>query len=332
MSLAPLPRSYCRIEYADMSSDNNIADEAMQEVDLSSWGYARYTVFRITNPAKRCLHDNADPVFQADTGGNGVFETIIPSEVWWPAGYIVLDTPRGESDVVRCHSGHYVTPQYLFGCVTMTYEDKTIMEEKTCYGDTAIKRHPKSDDWTSRLEVFFAALQAELLTTGGNVDSHVHLLHDAGGTAGNAYSLEMTNPGGNGSISVALNNTEIVVTLARSSGVITSTAKDVINAINACTQIRAAHIHAELPADENGSGIVAALEKTFFSGGLDPIDFSSMKGETVIMRYYNNYCTGLMHVGYGVFEQLEWAGKPTDLLKCGISISGARHRLYQVVE
>lgn len=332
MVVAPLPGSYCRIEYAPLGSNSEISDEAMQEVDMASLGYPAHTVYRITDISKRCLHDNEVPVFQADTGGNGIFEAITPAEVWYPAGYIVLDVPRGASDVVRCHSGHYVAPTYLFGCVTRTFEDKTIMEEKTCYGDTTIKRHPKYDDWTSKLEVFFAALQAELLTTGGNVDSHVHLLHDAGGTAGNTYSLEMTNPGGNGPISVALNDTEIVVTLARSGGVITSTARNVIDAINACAEIRAEHIHAELPADEGGTGIVAALAKTFFSGGLDPIDFSSMKGETVIMRYYNNYCTGLMHVGYGVFEQLDWAGKPTDLLKCGVSISGARHRLYQVVE
>ena len=51
----------------------SLSSEAMQEVDMTSQGYPRYTVYEITAPGKRYLAREVTPVFQADTGGDGNF-------------------------------------------------------------------------------------------------------------------------------------------------------------------------------------------------------------------------------------------------------------------
>jgi hypothetical protein len=105
-SILPLPFSYGRVDYVDLSTDHEFSDEAMEEVNLLSLeGRARYTVYRIADATKRVIHDNEVPVFQKQVHGSGDWVTLTPLEVWYPVGYIVLSTPLNSDDLVRVHTG-----------------------------------------------------------------------------------------------------------------------------------------------------------------------------------------------------------------------------------
>jgi len=88
------------------------------------------------------------------------------------------------------------------------------------------------------------------------------------GTAGNAVSVTMQNPGGSGGLSVSVSANDVTVTLARSGGVITSTAADVIAAVNAHSGASAL-VRAKNYSTSSGAGLVAAVSKTNLSGGSD---------------------------------------------------------------
>lgn len=322
-AVSPLPGSYCQVMYA--ASDNEYSDEAMEEVNLSTLPYgakARHTVYKISDTDKATMHDNEVPVFQYQDGGVGEWATLTPSEIWYEVGYIILSTPLESDDVVRCHTGHYLTLNQLFGCASRGPTNKTTTQECTCYGDTAIKRWPLQDDWSDKLDVFYAAMQAELQTTGGATNSHLLVRHIAGGTDGNDVSLEMENPGGDGSLSISVSVAAITVTLARASDVITSTAIDVIQALNQDLDVQALNVRAEVPSGEDGSGLVAVLSHTHLAGGKDPIDFTALKGSDVVMRYYDNYEEGVMWCGKALLEQIDWSGDPGNWVKCSLSVSG----------
>jgi len=330
-SLLPLPFSYGRVEYVDLSNDHEFSDDAMEEVNLLSLeGRARYTVYRIADATKRVIHDNEVPVFQKQVHGSGDWVTLTPSEIWYPVGYILLSTPLNSDDLVRVHTGHYCTSYQLFGCASRAPTDKTVCGDCTCDSDTATKRAPLYDDWSDRLEAFYAKMRSELTTTGGAANSHIKLQHLDGGPSGDDISFEITNPGGSGSLSISVAGSDISVVAARSGGVITSTARDVIGALNSNADVQALKVLATVPAGEDGTGLVSVFSHTHLSGGLDEINYASLKGATIIVKYYDNYSAGVMRAGFAIIEAIDWAAKPKDFVKATLTISGARNRLYRV--
>jgi hypothetical protein len=179
MSLSPKPGSYCRV-YRSNGSDLNYSSTAMSEVNLSAskWGsHARFTVYRITDSAKRIMNDSALPSFGKKIHGVGdyvglavsdllendslllpnddlLLDALDVSEVWYGAGYIVLGSALNFDDTVACITGKYRAPTELLGCATRQFEDKTVMAEYTSIGNTAVKRWPILDDWAGKLDVF----------------------------------------------------------------------------------------------------------------------------------------------------------------------------------
>lgn len=330
MTLSPLAGSYARLYYCPTGT-SEISDEAMQEVDLSAYGHDRYTVYEITSASTRYLNDDEVPVFQADTAGNSVFEAITPSTIEYVGGRIFLSSARGATDVVRCHSGHYLTPAQMLGAAVMKFTDKRTVQECTCYGDTAVERRPTIDSWDASAQCFYAAQCAEYTTTGGNDNSHITVIHTAGGDDGNNITITLADPGGNNQVlTLLVVANDITVSLATGpAGAITSTAAEVAQAINEDLDVQALNVWSKVKAGETGAGIVAPLAQTNLAGGADAIDFGSLKGTRVVCVFYLDYSGDARHEGFGYIDSVDWAGKDDELVKADLSIISGRYKLYR---
>jgi hypothetical protein len=328
MTLSPIPGSYCQIWTAS-GTTTDLVDEPMSEVDLTSLGYPRYTVYEITSAAKRYLSDAEVPVFQYLVGGSGDWITLTPARIEYCGGRIFLSTPLGANDTVRAHSGKYMSPTKLAGAATLSFTDRTAGMDVTCYGDPAKIQTPGLDSWEASLDVFFAKLCAELKTTGGNANSHIIFRHVRGGVEGNDITVAMVDPGSNNSpLSVSVTGTDVTVSLATgSNGNIISKAREVAAAINASIACRQIGIMAYTAPGETGEGVVSALSQTALSGGADEVDFNALKKKQMVFVFYDNYSIDSRHEGYGYIDEISWTGKPGEPLKAGLKVSGTNSRL-----
>jgi flagellin-like hook-associated protein FlgL len=105
----------------------------------------------------------------------------------------------------------------------------------------------------------------------------VNQINDALGGAGGLFTASVVGSGGGGDVTAGLSgttsggnlNTGIVVNLGTdANGNITSTAADVINAINASTQLQALGISASNLGTSNGSGLVTVGSTSFAPAGV----------------------------------------------------------------
>lgn len=160
MTLSPVPGSYCRVYFASDGS-GTISDVAMSEVDLSSQGYPRYSVFEIPSATYRYLNPDESPTFQKQVGGLGGWIDITPAAIEYCGGRIFLSTPLNSDDVVRCHSGKYYTLSELFGAATLSFTERIETHEITCVGDSFVSRYPTTDSWEASLDVLWAKKCAE---------------------------------------------------------------------------------------------------------------------------------------------------------------------------
>lgn len=333
MSLVPQPGSYVQILYG-AGSESTYANEAMSEVNLytARWGFkARYTVYRITTAARRILTDTATPIFQKQVHGAGDWVALTPSEIWYGAGYIVLSAALNNDDLVRCSSGKYLTPTTLIGCVERNLTLSRKQEDVTCYGDTAVMRAGSITDWNASLTALYAKKCAEISSAGGAADSHIRVIHELGGVAGNGTTIDLQDNDA-ASLTVSVVATDIVVDLDTNAGSPISTASEVCAALNASAAVKALHLRAELVDGENGTGVVADSGPYTLAGGLDQIDFDALVDETVAFRFYSVYSAGDMQVGFGKIESIDWQGGPSDMLKAGLSVVGAKYQMHHVIE
>ena len=327
--LGPIPGSYVQCYYAPPASTAAYSNEAMQEVDLTPT-YPRYTVYRITAAAKRCIYDSAVPTFELQTHGSGGWAATTPTDIWYPAGYIIFSDAKNNDDVIRCATGNYLTPTLIFGAASRTMNSTSTMDDVTCFGDTAIARYPIIDDWKAKVDVFIAKNQASYTSSGGATNSNWTITHLPGGaTIGNDCSIELVAPSDE-VLSVAVTTHATVVNLAKATS-ITTTAKLLVAALNANTDFRALDLIANIAPGQDGSGIVAVLGHTHLTGGLDIIDYDALKGLKMIFRWYTNTNTTDMWSGYGFIEQVDFVGKPTDHHKASLTISGSQYPSYHTI-
>ena len=335
MTLAPQIGSYVQIAYGT-GEENDYSSEAMEEVDMSSADYGfldRYTVYRIADSNKRVMTDSATPVFQKRVHGTGDWTNIDASAytVWYGAGYIVLDSPLNSDDTVRCYSGKYMVPNILIGCSERQLTLSRQQVDVTCFGDSAYMRSGTVSDWKASLTAFYAKRCAEVTTESGPANSHVRIIHASGGTSGNGATIDFQD-NNSSTLSVSVVDDDIVVDLKTVDGSPVSTALEVIGALNSNEDFIDLGMRAELAPAENGTGIVADSGPYTLSGGSEEIDFDSMMNDVVAFRFYDVYCTGKMFVGFGQIESIEWQGGPGDVLKCGLSVVGAKYPIYRVKE
>lgn len=336
MSLNPLPGSYVRILYG-AGSESNYSGEAMEEVNMASarWGFkARYTVYRVADDTKRLMTDTAAPVVQKKVHGAGEWVTITASgyEVWYGAGYIELASALNNDDTVQVLSGKYLTPTTLLGCAENKLTKKRNQQECTVYGDSAIARAGTTQDWSTSLTCFRAKKCAEATSTGGASNSHIRIIHVAGGVAGNGPTIDYQDNDAS-ALAVTVTDDDIVVDLDTDLGSPISTALQVVAALNTNADFVALGLRAELAPGENGSGVVGDSGPYTLAGGLDEIDFDALLDEVCAFEFYADYITNMdKFVGFGKIESIDWQGGPNDLLKSGLSVSGAKYPLRHVVE
>ena len=310
MVTAPSSCELCAV-YTTSGTEGDLSEEAMQHVDLSTAGYEKYTVYEITSASKRYLSTSTVPVFEADVGGNGIFATVTPTKIEYAGGRIYLATARGVNDVVRCHSGKYfttITPLLGASVSRLTYSPTLV--DVPLLGDTYVRRVPTVTDWTFSVDVYKCRGQAEFSTSDG-ANKDLTFYHEPGGTAGNSYTIKLTDPGGAGSLSVAVAGTDVNVTLASSAvPALTSTANDVmalVNADGACADIG---FRAKLAANSIGTGIMTDQAKTSLAGGLAAQDHTAKKGVKLIAIFYTSTSADARYEGYCYLETEDFAYDP----------------------
>jgi hypothetical protein len=308
----------------------------MEEVNMASarWGAkARYTIYRVADDTKRLMTDTAAPVIQKKVHGAGDWVTIAASgyEVWYGAGYIELASALNNDDTVQVLSGKYLSPTTLLGCAENKLTKKRNQQECTVYGNTAITRKGALQDWSTSLTCFRAKQCAEISSSGGAANSHIRIIHEPGGTVGNGATIDLQDNDA-ASLSVSVSDDDITVDLDTDMGSPISTALQVVEALNANADFRALGMRAELVAGETGAGVVGDSGPYTLAGGLDEIDFDALLSAVCAFRFYSDYITNMdMFVGFGKIESIDWQGGPGDLLKSGLSVSGAKYPLRHVV-
>ncbi|MGQ7247193.1 phage tail sheath subtilisin-like domain-containing protein [Halomonas sp. V046] len=112
------------------------------------------------------------------------------------------------------------------------------------------------------------ATPATLTTGNATFDTAITFTAVSAGLAGNNISIAFTNPdSASASLSVSVTGTAIVVNLATdATGALTSTASDVVTAINGSAEA-AALVTAASAVGSDGSGVVLALKRTLLTGG-----------------------------------------------------------------
>jgi hypothetical protein len=309
--------------YRTSGATASLADEAMNEVNMTSMGYPRYTVYEITDPTKRYLTRAVIPVFQHDSGGDNNFVTQTGT-VEYAGGRIVLSTPRGSSDVVRCHSGDYFTTiDKVMGASVSKLTTGPALVEVPLLGDAYVRRKPTLRDFSLSVDNFLVFTQAEVTTTADAVNGHLTFRHVPGGTAGNSITVDINNPGIDGVLAVTTGGTAITITLAYASGAPTSTATQVMAAVNASPEVKALNVVAEIKAGENGTGLMADSGGALsLAGGKDADDFYSLYGDTLIIMLYVNTTNDTRMEGYAYIETEDWSFDPKEVISETLSFKG----------
>lgn len=321
VDVTPIVPSLAAI-YTTSGTTAALSDEAMQEVDMTSLGYPRYTVYEITAATKRYLDRSVAPVFQHDSGGDNNFVTQTGT-VEYAGGRIVLSTPRGSSDVVRCHSGSYFTTiTKIFGASVSKLNNGRSLVEVPLLGDAYVRRAPTLTDFDMSVDAFMVLNQAEKLTTAGGANANLLFKHLAGGTAGNSYTVNIVDPGSDGSLSVSVSGTATTITLAYATGAVTSTATQVMGAVNSKPECRAIGLAAILPAGSTGAGLMQDEGPLTLTGGLDANDFYSIYGVPLIVMLYTNTSNDTRMEGYAYIESEGWTFDPKNVVSETLTFKG----------
>ena len=265
----------------------DLTDEPMSEVNLSadpSSYRPRYTVYEITDAAKRNLDDSTVPVFQYSVGGTGVYTTLTTQKVEYPDCRVYLATALGSADVVRCRSGKYLVPVSVSGVKNISFDAGWDSEKIMFLRDTAKRTVLKQKEWTGSAETVMVKTCATLTTaiTGDNND--IVFTHTEGGTAGNDISIEYATPGA-GALAIVVTGTDIVITPNTA-----TTAAQLVEAFNKNGQCQDLNVRADLKAGETGVGTLAVMAHTHLAGGLEPTDWTDVTGasggDTAIAIFY----------------------------------------------
>ena len=309
---------------------NDYSEEAMQEVNLSSEGYPRYTVYEVAAGAKRYARDDAAIVFQHD-GGTGAWATLTPSVTQYAGCRIFLSSALTSGHAVRVLSGKYYTVAQCLGASDWKLDMSWATEKSMLLGDSVPTANLLHKDWSATVGAYWPLTQATLTTSGGNANSHITLTHEPGGTVGNAIDLVLTDPGAeqaNEVVSVSGNT--ITVSLASSAvPAITTTASQLVDALMTSDAVLARGVTATIKATEDGTGIVATLAHPngHLTGGLDGTDLLAPTAKVVAI-FYDTYSSDRRYEGFAVFKGNSISLDPGKLIKQSLTMESAGSPLY----
>lgn len=321
MTLSSRTGSLARIDLFE--STNDFSEEPLQEVDRSAEGYPRYTWYEVADADKRYLLDDTEPVFQFDTAGDSNFVAVTPLVIQYPGGRIQLSTARGATDVGRVHTGHYMTGRQFLGASTASPKENWETTKVMLLGDSCQRTTLKYKQWSIDVKAYWANTNATLSTDMTGTDNDITLTHEPGGTVGNSVSLELDDPGGASQpLSVEVSGYDIVVSLATNgASAITTTALELLEALNAAEAVLALGVTCALKTGNDGSGVVTALAHTHLSGGLDPEDYTDGTTKAAI-AIYKDYSSDERLEGYCVIPKMDLSIAANELIEQTITIEG----------
>lgn len=280
-------------------ASSSLSDEPMNEVNLSAdpTSYRpRYTVYEITSTSKRNLDDGTVATFQWSEGGTAAYTTLTTEKIEYPDCRIYLSTALGSADVVRCHSGKYITPASVSGVKDISFDGGWETEKVMFLRDTAKRTVLKHKTWSGTANTVMVKTCASLTTdlTGDNND--ITYTHIDGGTAGNAISITYNAPSGS-SIVIAVSGSDITITPGT-----TTTANQLVESFNKNGQCQDLKVRADLKAGETGAGTLTDMTKANLAGGLEPTDWTQITGTdgsvTAVAEFYADFDNHIRWVDY----------------------------------
>ena len=323
MVTAPKSTVLCAL-YTTSGAQGDLTNEAMSNVDLTTEGYTAYTVYEITDATKRYLPRSATYVFEADTSGDGKFATVTPTKVDYPGGRIYLSAARNSDDVVRCASGkYYTTITPLLGASVSRLNFTPQLVEVPLLGDSYVRRVPTVTDWTFSVDAYKCLGVAEYTTALAGSNNDLTFYHAPGGTAGNSITIELSDPGVDSPLSVAVAGNVVTVTLAYASGAVTSTANEVMALVNADGKCNTLNFKAKLAPGNIGTGKMATTGGAkSLTGGLAAQDHTAKKGVELIAIFYYSTSGDARYEGYCQYESEDWTFDPKSVQIEALSFKG----------
>lgn len=314
--------------YVGYGASTPVTNKEMQEVDLSadSTDYRpRYTVFEPVDPAFRHLDDAVVPVFEYKITGTGSWLTIPGTvRIEYPDCRIYLGTPLGSTDTVQMTSANVITPQFVQGVENVSFDANWETIKKMFLQDTAKRTILKNKQWTATANMCMVNTCAQFTTAiGGNAD--ITWTHDAGGTGGNAITVEYASPSGS-TLSITVTGNDILV----SPGTAT-TALQVVELANRNAQLKDLDIVADLKAGTTGADTLASVTKTNLSGGLEPVDYTQINGidgnTSAIVEFYADYPDDVRWVDYarGIKSSIKIAGDDVNTVSVSFESRGGQN-------
>jgi hypothetical protein len=303
-----------------------LSSEPMRHVDLSAdidGNRPLYTVYEITDENKRALDDGTVPVFKADTGNDGNFQAITPYRIEYPDCRIFLTTPRGATDHVICYSGKYLPLSTVLGVEDFEFKGDWSTKTLTLMRDSAERTIPLQPKWNAAGTLRAINTMATLTTALVGSQNNITFRHAKGGTAGNGatggYTVTYNDPGGpTATLGISISGNDITVNLGRATGAINTKAIDIVDIWGRNAILREYELQAWLKDGETGAGVVTEMTKANLSGGLDPVDYTSISDKAVAV-FYSDYDTKTRRVDYARIPSSSIKAAGNDILSTTIN-------------
>jgi len=278
---------------------------AMSRVGTTMW-------WKPTNPIMQYF-DKAHTITVKD--GGTTITTV--QEISYAGGYVrLLTVPAGVVTV----------DAYVFACSQVggfsahNIDENMTLAECSCYEDGDGEQYEALQYSASgQASGFYSTVDAFLtMSKGANKDLTLtsNVLGDGSANDGvSATSFEIVVAGNNTALSVVVTVAAIVVNSATGvAGAATSTARDILDALNASPEAMAL-VKAKLATGSNGSGIPGALAHTHLSGGVNPAAFDKF-GQDLIGVFYWDKGTALARTeGLVTFEKVSLKGGVKSLIE-----------------
>lgn len=301
----------------------SLTNEAMSELNWTALGYPRYSVYQITSTTKRYLARSAVPTFEQDPGSGYV--SVTPAEIQYAGGVIILTTPLTIASTVRCATGtYYTTITDLVGGSVARVTNGPQLVEVPLLGDAFLRRHPTIRDFTVTLDTFAMKTEATYSTAFSGSNNDVTFKHSAGGTAGNSYTITLVDPAAaSQSLAITVTGVEVSISLATDgSKNITTTASQLVSAINNSADCNFIDFVCELQAGESGAGVVEALSEQSLAGGLAAADHTAKFGVTLIIEVYFSTSADSRLEGYAYLESIDSGYDPKSVITDNLTFKG----------
>jgi hypothetical protein len=308
----------------------SLTNEAMSELDWTSLGYPAKTVYQITSTTKRYLARSAIPTFEVDDGGG--FDPLTPAEIQYAGGVIILSAPLAGAYTVRCATGtYYTTITDLLGGSVARVTTGPQLVETPLLGDAFVRRWPVVTDFTVTLDTFVVSTCASYTTALAGSNDDLVFTHTAGGTVGNSYTIVYTDPGAaSQSLAVTVSGYAVTVSLATDGAkAITSTALQIMNAINTSPGCKFINLGASLATGSTGAGVVTAMSVQSLAGGLNVASHTAKFGVTLIMEVYMSTSADTRLEGYCYLESVDGSYDPKSVITENLSFKGDGRLYYR---